>query len=84
MYDVENIFEDADLYPSFEKWKKDHTKEQILGYPNCGVLKRAQLWERNKILNVSQDFSMFHVFISKIEPKIVKVALEHSDWVVAM
>ena len=27
---------------------------------------------------------MFHVFISKIEPKTVKIAMEHSDWVVAM
>lgn len=27
---------------------------------------------------------MFNVFILKIKPKIVKVALEHPDWVIAM
>lgn len=27
---------------------------------------------------------MFNVFILKIKPKIVKVALEHPDWVAAM
>lgn len=27
---------------------------------------------------------MFNVFISKMEPKTVKVALEYPDWIVAM
>lgn len=27
---------------------------------------------------------MFHVFISKIEPKTIKISFEHPDWVVAM
>lgn len=27
---------------------------------------------------------MFHVFISKVEPKTVKIVFEHLDWVVLM
>lgn len=35
-------------------------------------------------MRANQEFCMFHAFISKIEPNIVKLALEHPDWVVAM
>ena len=36
------------------------------------------------MLNVHQEYRMFNVFILKVESKIVKVELEHIDWVVLM
>ena len=48
------------------------------------MLTRAQLRAKNEVLNVHQEFCMFNVFISKIEPKTVKVAMEHPNWVVSM
>ena len=67
-----------------DKCTRDHPKEQILGDPKSGVLTRAQIRAKNEVLNVHQEFCMFNVFISKLEPKIVKTELEHTDWVVAM
>lgn len=43
-----------------------------------------QVTTRNEVLNVHENFCMFNAFISKHEPKIVKTALEHPDWVVVM
>ena len=48
------------------------------------MLTRAQLRAKNEVLNVNQEFCMFNVFISKIEPKSVKDAMEHPDWVISM
>ena len=45
-------------------------------FRSAGVLTRQQQEEAK--------FCMFHSFISKIEPKNVKIALDHSDWVQAM
>ncbi|XP_052621619.1 uncharacterized mitochondrial protein AtMg00810-like [Lactuca sativa] len=45
---------------------------------------RAQIRAKNEVLNVHQEYCVFNVFISKLEPKTVKVALEHLDWVDAM
>ena len=78
------MFEDALLdfdhnYPPLDKWTRNHPKDQILGDPQAGIMTRAQLHARNEVLNNHQEFCMFHVFISKIEPKTVKVAMEHSD-----
>lgn len=67
-----------------DKWTRDHPKEQILGDPNYGVLNRARIQARNKVLNVHQELCMFNVFNLKLEPKTIKVALERSAWVVAM
>ena len=85
----EEMYEDAPLefdpaYPPLEKWTKNHPKEQVIGNPQDGVLTRAQIRAKNEVLNTNQEFCMFNVFISKIEPKTVKIAMEHSDWVVAM
>ena len=58
-----------DFDPSFhpmEKWTPDHPKEQIIGNPNYGVLRRAHVIARNEALNVHQEFFMFNVFISII------------------
>ena len=59
-------------------------KYQIHSNPNCCVLARSHIRARNEALNVHQQFCMFTVFICRIEPMIVKVALEYIDWVVAM
>lgn len=48
------------------------------------MLTKPQVRDRNEVLNVYQEFCMFNAFVSKIEPKTVKVALEHLDSVVAM
>ena len=83
------MFEDAPLefdpnFPPLEKWTRNHPKEQVIGNLQEGVLTRAQLRAKNEVLNANQELCMFNVFISKIEPKTVKNAMEHSDWVVAM
>ena len=85
----DEIFEDAPLdfdpaYPPMEKWTRDDPKDHLIGNPQEGVMTRAQIRAKNEVLNTHQEFCMFNVFISKIEPKTVKVAMEHSDWVVAM
>lgn len=67
-----------------DKCRRDHLKQQILGDPNSGVFTRAQIRAKKELLNVYQELCMYNVFISKLEPKTLKVTLEHSDWVVAM
>lgn len=64
-----------------EKWTINHPKEHVTGHPSWCVFTRAQLRKRNAILNVEHEFCKFHVFISKIETKTVKIVLEHPDWV---
>ncbi|KAI3515898.1 hypothetical protein L1887_14803 [Cichorium endivia] len=71
-------------YPPMIKWTKDHPQSQILGESSAGVLTRAQVKEKQAALFSKVEFCMFHSFISKIEPKTVKVALDHADWVQAM
>ena len=83
------MFEDAPLdfdpaYPPLEKWTRNHPKEQVLGDPQDGVLTRAQLCAKNEVLNTHQELCMFNVFILKIEPKTVKIAMEDADWIVSM
>ena len=81
------MFEDAPLefdlaYPPLDKWTRNHLKEQVLGDPQAGVLIRAQLRARNEVHNMHHEFCMFHVFISKIEPKFVNVAIIYPNWIV--
>ena len=59
-----------------DKWVKIHPKEQVIGNLQDGVLRRAQIREKNEVLNAHQDFCMFNVFISKVEPKTVKIAMD--------
>ena len=73
------MFEDAPLdfdpaYPPLEKWTRNHPKEQALGNLQDSVLTRAQLHAKNEVINTHQEFCMFNIFISKIEPKSVKTA----------
>ncbi|XP_052625604.1 uncharacterized protein LOC128132724 [Lactuca sativa] len=87
--ETDEMFEDAPLdfdpaYPPMEIWTQNHPREQVLSDPQVGVLTRAQLRAKNEVLNVYNFFCMFNVFISKIEPKSVKVALEDPDWIVSM
>ena len=67
------------VFPPMDKWTWSHPKEQILGYPQEGVLTRAKLCAKNEVLNVYQEFCMFNVFILKIEPKTIKIAMEDPD-----
>jgi len=48
------------------------------------VLTRSQVKEKQDALFSKVEFCMFNSFIAKIEPKNVKIALDHSDWVQAM
>lgn len=41
-------------------------------------------FQKEASLNGNQEFCMFNSFISKIEPKIVKAALDHYDWIETM
>ncbi|KAI3505861.1 hypothetical protein L1887_28170 [Cichorium endivia] len=71
-------------YPPMLKWTRDHAQSQIIGETSAGVLTQAQIKEKQTTLFSKMEFCMFHSFISKIEPKTVKVALDHADWVQAM
>jgi len=48
------------------------------------VLARSQAKEKQDALISKVEFCMFNSCISKIEPKNVKIALDHSDWVQAI
>ena len=65
-------------------WTKDHPKTQIIGSPSSKVLTRAQRKEKDALSGIHQEFCMYSSFLSKIEPKNVKTAMDHSDWVEAM
>ncbi|KAI3510703.1 hypothetical protein L1887_17836 [Cichorium endivia] len=71
-------------YPPMLKWTKDHPRSRIIGETSAGVLTRAQQKANQTALFSKMEFCMFNSFISKIEPKTVKVALDHADWVQAM
>ncbi|KAL4564910.1 hypothetical protein LXL04_028986 [Taraxacum kok-saghyz] len=71
-------------YPPLVKWTRDHPQRQIIGSPSQGILTRAQRKEREATLNKNLLFCQHNAFLSKIEPKNVKIALDHSDWVEAM
>ena len=57
-------------------WTKDHTPNQIIGTPNAGVQTRSA--------KESTDFYLHSAFLSIVEPKNIKEALEHPDWISAM
>ena len=71
-------------YPPLIKWTRDHPQRQIIGTPSQGVQTRAQRKEREATLNKNLLFCQYNAFLSKIEPKNVKIALDHSDWVEAI
>ena len=66
------------------KWTRNHPKTQIIGNPSEQVLTRAQRKAKDAMLSKHQEFCMYSSFLSKIEPKNVKIAMDDSDWVEAM
>ncbi|KAL4590865.1 hypothetical protein LXL04_003810 [Taraxacum kok-saghyz] len=71
-------------YLPLVKWTRDHPQQQIIGTPSQGIQTRAQRKEREASLNKNLLFCQYNAFLSKIEPKNVKIALDHSNWVEAM
>ena len=57
-------------------WTRNHPPNQIIGNPNAGIQTRSA--------KESADFCLHSAFLSIIEPKNIKEALEHSDWISAM
>ncbi|XP_023733099.1 uncharacterized mitochondrial protein AtMg00820-like [Lactuca sativa] len=57
---------------------------QVIGESYSGVLTRAQQKAKRTALFIKVEYCMFNSFISKVEPKNVQVALDHSEWVQAM
>lgn len=51
---------------------------------STSVLTRAQQKEKQASLNKNQEFCMYSSFISKLEPKNMKIALDHANWLRAM
>ena len=51
----------------------------MFGQKSTGVLTQSQKREKQALLNANQEFYMCNSFISKIEPKIVKITLHHLD-----
>ena len=71
-------------FPPLIKWTKDHPQTQIIGESSEKVLTHSQIKAKQAALFSKVEFCMFNSFVSKIEPKTVNSALDHSDWVQAM
>ncbi|XP_052622435.1 uncharacterized protein LOC128127785 [Lactuca sativa] len=71
-------------YPPLTKWTKGHPKTQIIGESSERVLTRFQLKAKQIALFSQVEFCMLNSFDSKVEPKTINTALDHSDWVQAM
>lgn len=62
--------------PRLHVWTKDHPPNQVIGNLNAGVQTRSAASIQNEC--------HFSAFISVVEPKSIKEALEHADWITAM
>ncbi|KAI3493456.1 hypothetical protein L1887_41848 [Cichorium endivia] len=71
-------------YPPLDKWTRNHPPSLVIGDVRYKVLTRAQLQQRKLNLDKTSELCMFNVFISKVEPKNVKDAFDHPDWIEAM
>ncbi|KAI3499778.1 hypothetical protein L1887_35588 [Cichorium endivia] len=71
-------------FPPLEKSTKNHPPSQVIGNVHDRVMTRAQLHQKQQNLNKNSELCMFNVFISKIEPKNVKDAFDHPNWIDAM
>ncbi|KAI3499752.1 hypothetical protein L1887_35561 [Cichorium endivia] len=71
-------------YPPLNKWTRNHPPFLVIGDVRDKVLTRAQLQQRQLDLNKTSELCMFNVFISKVEPKNVKDAFDHPDWIEAL
>ncbi|KAI3505818.1 hypothetical protein L1887_28103 [Cichorium endivia] len=71
-------------YPPLDKWTKNHPPSLVIGDVRDKVLTRAQLQQRKLNQDNTSELCMFNVFISKVEPKNVKDAFDHPDWIEAM
>ena len=71
-------------YPPLIKWTRDHPISQIVGNVSEKVLTRSQVKAKQTSLFSKVEFCMYNSFVSKVEPKTVNSALDHSDWVQAM
>ncbi|KAI3493174.1 hypothetical protein L1887_42164 [Cichorium endivia] len=71
-------------YPPLDKWTRNHPPSLVIGDVRDKVLTRAQLQQRKLDLDKTSELCMFNVFISKVEPKNVKDAFDHPDWIEAM
>nr|GFC03152.1 retrovirus-related Pol polyprotein from transposon TNT 1-94 [Tanacetum cinerariifolium] len=72
----------ADVTPNspiahVQKWTKEHPIDNVIGDVQCPVSTRKQL-------RTDAMWCFFNVFISHVEPKNYKQALEHSRWIEAM
>lgn len=57
---------------------------QVISNPSISVFTHVQRKERQALFNINQEFIMFHSFIFKIKPKMVKMDHDDSDWVETM
>ncbi|KAI3503697.1 hypothetical protein L1887_32146 [Cichorium endivia] len=71
-------------YPPLDKWTRNPPPSLVIGDVRDKVLTRAQLQQRKLDLEKTSELCMFNVFISKVEPKNVKDAFDHPDWIEAM
>ena len=61
----------AQELPKLHVWTKDHPPNQVIGNLNAGV-------QTHSVSSI-QNECHFLIFISTIEPKSIKEALEHAD-----
>ena len=66
----------AQELPRLNIWIKDHTPNQVIGNLNAGVQTRSAT-------NIQIEYH-FSAFVSTVERKSIKEALEHADWITTM
>lgn len=60
-------------FPPLTKWTKDNLISQVIGNPSQRVMSRAQQNEYQVLMNVHRKYCTFHVFLSKVEPRMSKL-----------
>ncbi|KAJ9566218.1 LOW QUALITY PROTEIN: hypothetical protein OSB04_002184 [Centaurea solstitialis] len=73
-HDALNNRTELEALPSTKSWTRHHPMSQIIGDPDSGVQTRS----------ATQNEAFFTSFLSVVEPKKTKEALEDPDWITAM
>ncbi|KAL4573036.1 hypothetical protein LXL04_019829 [Taraxacum kok-saghyz] len=73
---ITEIESNSQDFPRLHIWTRNHPPGQIIGNPNEGIQTRSKADIQNEC--------HYAAFISQVEPKNIKDALEHSDWINAM
>ena len=71
----------AQLFQRESRFSRDHPTSQIVSDPSQGVQTRSAA---SKSQSANLAFCAFNAFVSMVEPKNIKEALQDADWIQAM